>query len=341
MRRRFEEPVEKPYDFVEFPSNSPEYRRGEGHHKASADHLSGWFMVELFTLRPVQVASGITDFVRTQSGEKLTLTNVSVPRQKPTGKTRTYLLPGSSLKGVARSLVEAISLSCVPQSDYKVRSFLPKRFGKCTKPERLCPACRLFGAQDYQGQVAFEDAEAPPGNLQVWGVPLLWTPARSRRRGLPRRYLKGNEAAGRKFYKHGQVAKGPERRMTIKEGIAIPTRISFENLTKAELGLLIAALGNHPDYPFPIKVGAGKPIGMGSVEVRFKTAVLLSGAQGVKAAGRLGGATEKLEGEELKERLKQWTQVAQEEKLLLIEQLDELKTVLREENLSQPSPSVY
>jgi hypothetical protein len=288
------------------------------------------------------VASGITDFVRTKSGEQLTLTNVSVLRfHNPAGKTRTYLLPGSSLKGVARSLVEAISRSCVPQSDYKVRSFLPRRFGKCTQPEKLCPACRLFGAQDYQGQVAFEDAEVPPeGNLQVWGVPLLWTPARSRR-GLPRRYLKGNEAAGRKFYKHGKIAQGPERRMTLKAGIAIPTRISFENLTKAEMGLLIAALGNHPDYPFPIKVGAGKPIGMGSIEVRFKTAVLLPSNPGIKSARRLGGATEKLEGGALKERLKQWTQTALQEKLLLIEQLDELKEILRKENLSQPSPSVY
>lgn len=326
--------IEKPYDFVDFPSVSVQREEPAGHEQTAPDRVSGWFEAELFTLRPVQVASGITDFIRTQSGERLALSNV-------VGQKTVPALPGSSLKGAIRSLLEAICASCVPLANPRVRPYMPRRLGRCTDPQRLCPACRLFGAQDYQGQVAFEDATAPGASLQLIGTPLLWTPARSRGRGLPPRYLKGNEARGRKFYRHGQLAQGPDPRVVIKEGITINTRISFDNLTEAELGLLVSALGNHPQHQFLIKVGAGKPVGMGSVEIRLKAAVLLKGKAAIKAAGRLGSGSERLEGTNLKDRLKQWTLAAEQGKqpLLLKDQLEKLAGILRREELTNPSPS--
>jgi len=326
--------VEKPYSFVDFPSGSIQREKPAGYDQSVPDRLSGWFEVELFTLRPVQVASGITDFIRTQSGERLALTNVVVQKTMP-------VLPGSSLKGAIRSLLEAICASCIPLTNPRVRPYVPRRLGRCTDQEKLCPACRLFGTQDYQGQVAFEDATAPGASLQLIGTPLLWTPARSRGRGLPSRYLEGNEAKGRKFYRHGQLAQGPDPRVVIKEGVTINTRISFNNLTEADLGLLVSALGNHPEHQFPIKIGAGKPVGMGSVEIRLKAAVLLKGKTAIKAVGRLGSAAERLEGGNLQVKVKQWTLVAEQGKqpLLLKDQLEELAGILRREELNSPSPS--
>jgi hypothetical protein len=176
-------------------------------------------------------------------------------------------------------LVEALSFSCIPIASGLVRSALPRWLTRCTSSSSLCPACRLFGTQEYQGQISVADAIVPFGNLSLIGTPLLWAPARSRGRGLPPRYLHQGETRGRKVYEHRKTASGPDPRVVIKAGVTIPMRISFFNLSEAELGLLVAALGNHPQHSFPIKIGAGKPVGMGSVEVRIQAAVLLSGGE--------------------------------------------------------------
>lgn len=332
MRKDF--PTEKPYGFVDFPQGPVQREKPAGHDQIAINRFSGWLEVEFLALRPVQVASGITDFIRTQSGERLALTNVVVQKTVP-------VLPGSSLKGAIRSLLEAICASCVLLANPRVRPYLPRRLGRCADPEKLCPACRLFGAQDYQGQVSFEDATVPGTSLQLIGTPLLWAPARSRGRGLPPRYLERNEARGRKFYRHGQLAQGLDPRVAIREGATIYTRVYFDNLTEADLGLIISALGNHPQHRFPIKVGAGKPVGMGSIEVRLKAAVLLQGKTAIKTAGRLGNTVERLDGSNLQAKVNQWTLAAEQGKqpLLLKDQLEELAGILRREDINKPSPS--
>ncbi|HID31471.1 MAG TPA: hypothetical protein EYP19_15925, partial [Desulfobacterales bacterium] len=317
---------------------------GAGQDRLHGGKWSGWFDIEFHTLMPVQVATGITDFVRTRSGERLALTQAMVKRRlldDPRRSGIAVVLPGSSLKGALRSLVEALSRSCVLVVGGLTRSALPRHLTRCANPDNLCPACRLFGSQDYQGQVSIADASVPSGSRVIMGTPLLWAPARSQGRGLPSRYLERGRARGRKFYKHHRVASGPDPRVVIKQGVTIPTRITFTNLTSAELGLLVSALGCHPQYSFPIKLGAGKPIGMGSVEVNMQRVVLLSGSEGVQRAGRLGKAISKaecLEGEALKERLVEWTQQAEQEELLLTEQLEELAQIFERSSLNTPAP---
>ncbi len=343
MRREL---PEKPYELVPFSPEAPD-RQGPigGHDRVTVvpDRLSGWLELELVTLRPVQVASGLTDFVTTGPGqERLALREVSVPKQDPrdpTRQKRTVLLPGSSLKGAVRSLVEALSASCIPVVNPRVRPFLPRRLGRCTDPKQLCPACRLFGAQDYQGQVGFADAEVPQGSLQFLGTPLLWAPARSRGRELPQRYLQGREAVGRKFYQHGQIAQGPDPRVVVKPNVTMPVRVFVENLSPGELGLLLAALGQHPQHPFPLKVGAGKPVGMGSIEVRLKAVVLLADRAGLERGGRLGRASRRLEGASLSRQVQAWVQAAEQARLLSADRLAAVALVLNRANLNRPSPS--
>lgn len=342
--------TEKPYQFVPFPTEQPLRKEGAGQDRIQKGYLSGWLELELVTLSPLQVATGITDFVKSTRGEQLALTQVSMKRRDasdPSRMIRATVLPGSSLKGAVRSLVEALSPSCVPIVSSLVLSTLPRHLTRCTDVKRLCPACRLFGMSggeknNYIGQVSISDAQVPPGNLSYLSTPLLWAPARSRGRSLPPRYLSQGKAKGRKLYEHRRAASGPDPRFVIKEGVTIPTRLYFTNLSEAELGLLIAALGNHPQYPFPIKIGAGKPVGMGSVEVQIKAAVLLAGGEGIKQAGRLGGAmgkAERVEGDTLKGRLAQWAKKAEQQRLLLTEQLKEVAKVLAKANLSKPAPS--
>jgi len=251
-----------------------------------------------------------------------------------------YIIPGSSLKGVIRSIVEAISPSCVRVIGWQTRPALPTRMKPCSDVNRLCPACRLFGMsagrrENYAGQVHCEDAVLKEGESEVVQTPLLWAPARDRRGRLPRRYLSDHEAKGRKFYFHGTLAKGPDARIAAGMDSIFESRIRFGNLTGSEMGLLLAALGQHPHKPFLLKVGAGKPAGMGSVEVEVKAIVLLGD---VRHSGRAGAGGERLEEEALKERIGYWLKEAEEGGLLDMEALDELWRILREENLSRPSP---
>lgn len=340
-----EEPEPKPYQLVSFPKEPLSRNTPAGHARARDLHHTGWMDVEFVTLTPLQVATGITDFVKAGDGEQLALSQFSVDRyaDDDSGEMRVKaVLPGSSIKGTIRSLFEAISPSCLLTVGKPTRSAAPKRLAGCANANSLCPACRLFGAQDYQGQVSFADAEAPENSLSLVGTPLLWTPARSDGRGLPPRYLTRGEAKGRKVYEHRKPASGPDPRLVIREGAAIPFRLSFTNLTDGDLGVLLAALGQHPNYPFFIKLGAGKPVGLGTVEVKITRAVLIGGGEAIKMAGRLGKAeerAEKLEGPALQTRIAEWAKKASEKKLLLEDRLKEVAQTLRRENLNQPAPT--
>jgi CRISPR/Cas system CSM-associated protein Csm3 (group 7 of RAMP superfamily) len=127
--------------------------------------------------------------------------------------------------------------------------------------------------------------------------------------------------------------------VVIREGAEIPLRLSFTNLSRAELGLLLTALGQHPQHPFCFKLGGGKPVGLGSVEAHVEEVVLLSGGDALKRAGRLGGATERLADDKLKQRIGEWVVEAEKEQVLLPDKLKEVAETLHRDKLNQPAPS--
>lgn len=182
------------------------------------------------------------------------------------------VIPGTGIKGAVRSIVEAISNSCVPQVGRREQS--PDSHRSCGEVKRgqeravtLCPACRLFGTTGYRGRVHFSDA-MPVGNVQTKMIKIadLWPPKRSQ---------------GRKFYQNRafqpQQDMRPEKNYRFIEVVPKGTRFKatlfFENATTAEMGLLMRGLGLdlHPEkegsvvYAFPIKIGGAKPRCLGSV----------------------------------------------------------------------------
>jgi CRISPR/Cas system CSM-associated protein Csm3 (group 7 of RAMP superfamily) len=327
---------EKPYDFIGFSGKSPDREEGVGQDRILPNRLSGTLTLTMRTLTPVHVGSGYTDYVKAGNQEVLAALQASKRIREENALRRRYLIPGSSIKGAVRSIVEAITRSCVRVVQGKYRPYLPQGYGGCIRIDQLCPACRLFGAQDYQGHLSFEDAVAPPGSLVMLGVPLLWTPARGVR-GLPPRYLDRRDTAkGRKFYFHAKYAQGADARTCIKTGAELPLHIHFTNLTEAELGVLLTALGLHPNHSFPIKLGGGKPVGLGSVEILPNTLRLLQGSESLKNTGRLGQAS-LLQGEELNQRIRQYTQSAQS--LLEVSSLKQLAEVYAKEGLSNTAPA--
>ena len=212
---------EKPYDFVPFPKRRPDRKKGAGQDKLNPCLLSGTLELTLRTLTPVHVGSGYSDFIKAGNQEYLAALQAFKPVREADAVRRRYLIPGSSIKGAVRSLVEAITRSCIRITQSRHRPYIPQGYGGCMSVNDLCIACRLFGAQDYQGHVSFEDAVAPKGSLVLLGTPLLWTPARGGR-GLPPRYLDRDRAKGRKFYRHARPPSGVDPRACIKSGAELP-----------------------------------------------------------------------------------------------------------------------
>jgi hypothetical protein len=329
---------EKPYDFVPFPKGRPDRKKGAGQDKLNPCLLSGTLELTLRTLTPVHVGLGYSDFIKAGNQEYLAALQASKPVREADAVRRRYLIPGSSIKGAVRSIVEAITCSCIRITQGRHRPYIPQGYGGCMSVNDLCIACRLFGAQDYQGHVSFEDAVAPKGSLVLLGTPLLWTPARGGR-GLPPRYLQGNQARGRKFYRHARPPSGVDPRACIKSGAELPLRIHFLNLSEAELGILLTALGLHPDHPFPIKLGGGKPVGLGSVQIILNRVTLLQGVDALKATGRLG-QSQTLVGDALDKFTARCAQAADKlDKLIDGDALGKLKTILKEAGLQETAPA--
>jgi hypothetical protein len=298
---RGQEIAEKPYVFVPIPGDV-QRAQAYGHHVSARDLLTGVLHLELVVKRPTQVGSGITDFIPGQGNQRevLALLNASVERyqlnQKSNNVAQTiYVLPGSSLKGVVRSVVEAITPSCLAVISSRTRRHVPRAMEKCRDANKLCPACRLFGMSsagredNHQSQLSFTDATSEGQCVELREAPVLWTPARASGKsgGLPSRYLRGSYVMGRKFYYHGSPATGPDARQVIKQDTVLRSKIYFTNLQTSQMGILLTALGKHPKFPFWLKVGAGKPVGLGSIEVRI---IQIDLSERINTSGRLGSA---------------------------------------------------
>ncbi len=194
------------------------------------------------------------------------------------------VIPGSSLKGAVRSVLEAISNSCVSQRhrDDRVRpSHRP-----CDSDGPVCPACRLFGSTRRRGRVHFSDA-VPIGDVkgEVIKIADLWPP---------------RNAKGRKFYRSGRMHRldlTPARNFRFIEAVPRGSRFAFslyfENVRPAEMGLVLRSMGLGLDdggrvvQAFPIKVGGAKPRCLGAV--RFEATALWLVRPGPRLLAALAG----------------------------------------------------
>lgn len=165
------------------------------------------------------------------------------------------------MKGSIRSILEAVSDACVSQVGPGEKPLVGKR-GACRYEHKgqLCVACRVFGTTGYRGRVSFADAR-PVGKIgaEIVKIADLWRPRRA--------------VAGRRFYWPGEAAARaddrPERGHRLLEVVPRGSRfggaMAFENLAKAELSLLIHAMGLAPGQEFSPKIGGAKPRCFGAV----------------------------------------------------------------------------
>ena len=273
-----------PYDFVRVDWSRPPSRTPYTPH----DRFTGWtgyldcrLTVEtpLFIPKPRTAGASV----------------VSGPKDFITNGTKTPVVPGSSLKGLVRSLVETLGPGCWKLYDgqYKDRDKygddkpipLPSLFRPCMDNQRLCPACRMFGLvsgneASLLGKVGIDDAlceEARP-HAAVF-TPILGGP--KPRHTVWYTDLEGRPAGRKYYFHHTQIQTENALRKTkgdvvinehikpLDQGTVFTFRVHFSNMADDELALLVYALALEPAMRH--KLGFAKPAGFGSVRVMVQS----------------------------------------------------------------------
>jgi CRISPR-associated protein Csm3 len=283
------------YAYVDLPDEREIAKRKRpliSHAEYDPDRLSGEIVCLLTAIIPVHIGSGIYELA-----EDVGITGFSGVVKGTVKEGGLSIIPGSSLKGVFRSITEAISYSCV------------LGYHSCeakSEDSELCIACGLFGAMGFMGRVSFSKAtivnesdyrtrkqsRQPPKSVEMWG------PSRPRqgRRFYPHidylsdafwnsenkgefditviRDRRGN-AVGRYSSRQEFIeAKVVEPYDFIPEGTELLFKVRFENLEKKEIGLVLSGMGVGSDNQpiFQPRLGGSKPFCFGAIEVRVKGA---------------------------------------------------------------------
>jgi len=268
-----------PYDFVRIDWNKTPERRPASPH----DHFTG-------------LSGRMTGTIRALTPIFIPLKRGGSPKQFLRNSQGKAVIPGSSLKGLFRSLVETIGHGCWWLYDGKYKkdegtydhyeNNLPEAFKRCPNHQQLCVACRTFGMMSshdhFAGKVGFNDAVCTDEKRhEDIYTPVLANP-KPRHRVW---YLNGNKVAGRKFYFHQPIIRTErelkrtshkmlnEHIIPLDTGTQFEFTAHFENLNEAdEWPLLLYAITLEKGMRH--KIGYAKPAGLGSVQIELKEIVL-------------------------------------------------------------------
>jgi RAMP superfamily len=252
----------KPYALVSFPTQRPILQHPAGHNKYNSDRIHGTLFLTLHVQTTLHVSTGVVAM-----GSDIGNNRISLIKTMVQNIDNKLSIQGSSLKGCIRSVYEAITNSTLAVITSKYKDKIPQERLPCRKKEELCPASQVFGALNWQGLIEFSDAKCESAGFSTGFMPSLYAPRTER----TEYYTKG-KLAGRKFYYHTirAIDKGQNQGIPVQQAAkeyTFTTQLQFKNLQPAELGTLLIVLGQDPNYPIALKVGGGKPIGMGTMTV--------------------------------------------------------------------------
>ncbi len=297
-----------PYRLIPMPKGQPPRKEPQYHHRPRGSSGTLWCRLEAKTALLVSKQEGT---VNTFWKSKRT--------NKPT-------IPGTSLMGMLRSVVEIVGHGCA----------ITSRSDACQSIGGLCVACRMFGwvgqgQRDalYRGHVNIGDGEmdstpTPEARWQKADVYL------SRPRPTHASFYPGPKSAYRKLYHHQPHCKqdpapplrGVRANTSLKPapaGTIFTFQVRFRDLPDKLLGLLLYALvleeecqatltgwdeeiGQKRKFeirgPLCHKLGQGKPLGLGSCKVEIEKARFSAGLSRYAPEG-LAKARKILEGDEL------------------------------------------
>ncbi|HLZ81573.1 MAG TPA: RAMP superfamily CRISPR-associated protein [Ktedonobacteraceae bacterium] len=277
-----------PYDFARIDwERPPERRKPVWHNRlvGNADQklYSGQLEVDLDVLTPLFIVDPRHDPADDREP--------ALSIQNDYGE---YIIPGSSLKGMLRTLGETLGNGCLTLFDgeydrreINYRNKIAPDFRHCWNNTNLCIACRTFGMLQeregrgnvFLGKVNIGDAIAYKHVLYQSIYTGVLVEPKPRHKDF---YLDVSEEhiAGRKFYFHHSpngkpiTANGlqymggrPSNRYIrpLAKGTQFHFRIDFTNLEEDEFCALLLAVVLEETMRH--KIGYGKPLGMGSVEL--------------------------------------------------------------------------
>jgi CRISPR/Cas system CSM-associated protein Csm3 (group 7 of RAMP superfamily) len=267
-----------PYDFVPLDLSQPPERRKPVWHNAltpDAAHpgklYSGYLYLDIKAETPL--------FIRDADSP---VQDPRRPGQHIRNKQGETILPGSSLKGLVRSVVETLCNGCL--TGYEGKPYpAPANFSPCQENTRLCISCRLFGMMPKQrraavflGKVSAEDALVYKDTRAFYEP--IYTSVLSAPKPLHQAFYLNQQGmiAGRKFYFHQDELRTIDRLLPVrtvgyrnqyiqplKEGTWFSGRLNFRSLEADEFAALLLALTLEADMRH--KIGYGKPLGLGSI----------------------------------------------------------------------------
>jgi CRISPR/Cas system CSM-associated protein Csm3 (group 7 of RAMP superfamily) len=300
-------PDDKPYDFVPVDtSTNAQSDLATGHHivfrSADAPLFTGFIAGIIVSETYVHVASGLVEPLteeffnergdltvaqgRQHGDDDLVAPHVRTIDPK-TGKM-VRVLPGSTLKGLIRSAVEAItslgtSFKPVREAGKIKNEVTTQTLDESVEPPKLSLANRLFGltyeSRGYQGHCAFYDAYQRTGGAESYRRLPLYSP-RPESAGYQFYFKDSNKQTfrGRKFYRREESLEAGSPYIVVeacKPGSSFDFRMQFQALSEGELGVLLIALGAEhtasalggKTIPY-LKVGGGKPVSFGTIQFK-------------------------------------------------------------------------
>jgi hypothetical protein len=326
----------KPYNFVSFPSERPNLQRPVGHHKYEHNRLHGTLYLTLKVQTSLHISTGIVAMGSDIGNNRIPLIKTMVQ-----GVDQKLSIQGSSLKGCIRSVYEAITRSCICKTKANFRD-IPEGYSKECKVDikretnKVCDACRIFGALNFQGLLDFNDAICLKIGSSNGFMPSLHAP-----RPHCKAYYKAGKIAGRKFYYNmsKSLDAGKDKGISVQQAdreYTFTNQLHFQNLLSEELGTLLIILGQDKENcPIALKVGGGKPIGMGTMTVNIDKIELVNNLKRRYSSYELSKDDE-LTGEELQQFIKRKIQEAIHSHLLQEDQLKQLKAILSYPSKREP-----
>lgn len=274
-----------PYDFARIDwARPPERRLPVWHHRLTGQQTqrlySGQLEVDVYAETPLFIADP-----RSVSPDP------RKPAQSMQNRHGEYIIPGSSLKGMLRCLVETLGNGCLTLFDGRYeRSSVdytraaPREFQHCEDNTKLCIACRIFGMLRertrgvFLGKVNIGDAYAYTDEIYKY-EPIYTLPLMEPKPHHASFYLDESRKyiAGRKYYFHHSPDLEPltEKKIIYMAGkpanryiqpldrdTKFHFRINFTNLEGDELAVLLLAIVLEANMRH--KIGYGKPSGLGS-----------------------------------------------------------------------------
>jgi hypothetical protein len=279
-----------PYDFARIDwDRPPERRRPIWHHRLVDQQgkrlYTGHLDLDIYAETPLFIAD---------PRSSVDLRKAALSAKNGQGE---YILPGSSLKGMIRNVVETLGNGCLTLFDgryeggrvnYRLERPETRAFAHCADNTRLCIACRLFGMLKeglhgvFLGKVNIGDACTYTEHVHLYEKPFYTLALMEPKPHHASFYLDGTgqHIAGRKFYFHHSPEQEPltESRLVYMAGkpanryiqpldydTRFHVRADFTNLEADEFAALLLAFTLEKDMRH--KIGYGKPMGLGSISL--------------------------------------------------------------------------